>query len=83
MKGHSSGIMAKKYKHPKRSPNGEKPIHIEFDHSTASAVSIAGSFNGWRPEPTQVVGKGKWAKELMLRPGTYEYLFVADETSGS
>ena len=70
--------MARKNNHQKRSSNGEKPIYIEFAHSTASAVAIAGSFNGWRPEPAQLVGNGKWAKELMLRPGTYEYLFVAD-----
>ncbi len=70
--------MAKKNDNHKQSPNGGKQIHIEFVHSTASAVAIAGSFNGWRPEPAQLVEKGKWAKELMLAPGTYEYLFVAD-----
>ena len=58
--------------------NGAKPIHIEFAHSTAIAVAITGSFNGWRPDPAQLVAKGKWAKELLLPPGTYEYLFVAD-----
>jgi 5'-AMP-activated protein kinase regulatory beta subunit len=78
MKLNSSEIMAKKNNHQKQSSNGEKPIHIEFAHSTASAVAIAGSFNGWCPEPAQLVGKGKWAKDLMLAPGTYEYLFVAD-----
>ena len=78
MKPNSSEIMAKNNNHQKRSSNGEKPIHIEFAHSTASTVAIAGSFNGWRPEPAQLVAKGKWAKELMLPPGTYEYLFVAD-----
>jgi hypothetical protein len=62
----------------KRPNNGAKPIHIEFAHSTASAVPIAGSFNDWRPEPARLVTKGKWTKDLMLPTGTYEYSFVAD-----
>jgi len=65
------------YNH-KRLNHGAKPIHIEFADPNASAVAIAGSFNGWRPEAAQLVAKGKWAKELMLPPGSYEYLFVAD-----
>ncbi|HEV2211169.1 MAG TPA: glycogen-binding domain-containing protein [Verrucomicrobiae bacterium] len=72
--------MRKNNHNHKKPNNGTKPIHIEFSHSTASAVAIAGSFNDWRPEPAQLVAKGKWAKELMLPPGTYEYLFVADGT---
>ena len=78
MRLHSSEIMATKNNHQKRSPNGEKPIHVEFTHSTATTVAIAGSFNGWRPEPAQFVAKGKWAKELMLPPGRDAYLFVAE-----
>lgn len=62
----------------KNQKNGGQPIHIEFSHPTASKVAVAGSFNGWRPEPAQLIAKGKWAKELMLPPGTYEYLFLAD-----
>lgn len=77
MKCHVSKTMKKNNNH-KRPNNGAKPIHIEFAHLTASAVAIAGSFNDWRPEPVQLVAKGKWAKELMLPAGTYEYLFVAD-----
>lgn len=62
----------------KRLNNGAKPIQIGFSHSTAGTVAIAGSFNDWRPEPAELVAKGKWVKELLLAPGTYEYLFVAD-----
>jgi len=65
------------YNH-KRLNHGVKPIHIEFADPSANAVAIAGSFNGWRPEAAQLVAKGKWVKELILAPGTYEYLFVAD-----
>ena len=43
-------------------------------------MSIAGTFNGWRPEATPMVamGRGRWLKELVLPPGKHEYLFVAD-----
>jgi hypothetical protein len=74
----TSKTMRKINNNHKSAKNGAKPIHIEFAHATASTVAIAGSFNGWRPEPAQLVAKGKWAKELLLPPGTYEYLFVAD-----
>lgn len=57
-----------------------KPVHIEFTHPTAAAVRIAGSFNEWRPEATPMIplGEGRWAKELALPPGTYEYCVVVD-----
>ena len=55
-------------------------IRIEFTHPTAAAVAIAGTFNDWRPDATQMVplGDGRWVKELALPPGTYEYRLVAD-----
>lgn len=57
-----------------------QPLRVEFTHSTAKAVAIAGSFNDWRPEsaPMIAVGNGRWLKELVLPPGIYEYLIVAD-----
>lgn len=57
-----------------------KPVHIEFAHPTATTVRIAGSFNDWRPEATPMIplGDGRWAKELALPPGTYEYCMVVD-----
>ena len=70
--------MRKNNNNHKRLNNREKPIHIEFGDPSASGVAIVGSFNGWCPEPAQLVAKGKWVKELMLPPGSYEYLFVAD-----
>ncbi len=56
-------------------------VHWEFNHPTATAVAIAGTFNDWRPEVTEMVavGDGCWRKEIVLPPGTYEYLFVADD----
>ncbi|HRY47616.1 MAG TPA: glycogen-binding domain-containing protein [Candidatus Paceibacterota bacterium] len=64
-------------------PAGEprsKPARIEFAHATATAVRIAGTFNDWRPEATPMIslGEGRWAKELTLPPGTYEYCVVVD-----
>lgn len=55
-------------------------VHVKFSHPAAGAVAIAGTFNDWRPEATPMVstGDGSWLKELALKPGTYEYLFVAD-----
>lgn len=64
-------------------PAGEsraRRIRIEFTHQTAVTVGIAGTFNDWRPELTPMIplGKGRWAKELALRPGAYEYCVVVD-----
>lgn len=56
------------------------PVHFEFHDADAREVCLAGSFNGWRPDATPMVplGHGRWAKELTLEPGVYEYLFVVD-----
>lgn len=55
-------------------------VHVKFNHPVAGAVAIAGTFNDWRPEasPMVAMGDGHWLNELVLPPGTYEYLFVAD-----
>lgn len=57
-----------------------KPVQIEFTHQSATAVRIAGTFNDWRPDATPMIrlGEGRWAKELALPPGTYEYCVVVD-----
>jgi Glycogen recognition site of AMP-activated protein kinase len=55
-------------------------VHFEFQHAGARSVCLAGSFNNWQPEGTAMaaVGSGKWAKDLPLLPGTYEYRLVVD-----
>jgi len=60
--------------------DGSRPIRIEFAHPTAATVAIAGTFNGWRPDATQMVqvSEGCWRKELVLAPGRYEYRLVVD-----
>jgi hypothetical protein len=57
-----------------------RPVHIEFNHSTASRIGIAGTFNDWRPAATLMVplGDGRWLKDLVLAPGVYEYRLVVD-----
>ena len=55
-------------------------VHIEFIHSNATAISIAGTFNDWQHEATPMVhlGDGRWFKELLLPPGVYEYQLVVN-----
>jgi 1,4-alpha-glucan branching enzyme len=57
-----------------------KPVRFEFTHPTARAVCIAGTFNDWQPEakPMHLMGDGRWLKETVLAPGTYEYCLVVD-----
>ncbi len=70
----------KKNKNTNRNASNSKPVWIEFSHPTAQYVSIAGTFNDWRPEVTHMipVGDGRWRKVLALDPGAHEYLLVAD-----
>src|SRR5690349_20531374 len=53
---------------------------IEYVNSQATSVFIAGNFNDWHPKVTEMldVGNGRWAKDLALTPGTYEYRLVVD-----
>src|SRR5437879_6496291 len=55
-------------------------VRFELTNPSARKVCVAGNFNNWRPEATEMIptGGGKWAKELRLQPGTYEYRFVVD-----
>lgn len=56
------------------------PVRFEFTHPTASTVCIAGTFNDWNAEakPMHPVGDGRWLKDTVLPPGTYEYCLVVD-----
>jgi 1,4-alpha-glucan branching enzyme len=55
-------------------------VRFEFTHPTATTVCVAGSFNDWHAEakPLHPVGNGRWLKETVLLPGTYEYCLVVD-----
>lgn len=55
-------------------------VCLALTHPTADRVFVAGSFNDWHPTVTPMIRLegGKWAKELVLPPGRYEYRFVVD-----
>ena len=57
-----------------------KRVHFEFTSPSAESVAIAGTFNDWQPSATPMIelGKGRWAKDLALPPGDYEYFLVVD-----
>jgi len=59
---------------------GSQCVCLEITWPGAQEVSIAGSFNDWHPSVTPMIrlSDGKWAKELSLAPGRYEYRFVVD-----
>lgn len=67
---------------PAPTPAAEEPKPTLFEVQAAGAreVYLAGTFNDWHPTTLPMVdlGQGKWSKEVVLAPGTYEYLFVAD-----
>lgn len=58
----------------------EQRVRLEFRNPTANSVFVAGSFNDWHPAASEMIdlGNGHWIKELTLKPGVYEYRFVAD-----
>ena len=55
-------------------------VHVEFHDGQAQQVSLAGTFNEWRPNATPMIalGHGRWVKELMLPSGRYQYQLVVD-----
>jgi hypothetical protein len=59
---------------------GSQRVGLQLTWPGAQEVSIAGSFNDWHPSVTPMIrlSGGKWAKELSLAPGRYEYRFVVD-----
>jgi 1,4-alpha-glucan branching enzyme len=68
--------------HDNAKPAGPElvPVRFEFTHPTARTVCIAGTFDNWRPDakPMHSLGGGRWMKETVLQPGTYEYRLVVD-----
>jgi len=57
-----------------------RAVRLEVFQPNAMDVCVAGSFNEWQPQATPMVplGEGRWAKELTLPDGRYEYRFVVD-----
>ncbi|HZS39689.1 MAG TPA: isoamylase early set domain-containing protein [Polyangia bacterium] len=59
-----------------------QPVLIRFALPArgARAVSLAGDFNGWRPDSTPLErgADGTWTATVRLPPGTWSYSFVVD-----
>ena len=54
-------------------------IPIEFSCAGASkSVEIAGTFNGWKPEPLAYSCNGEWITTLKMAPGVHYYKYVVD-----
>ena len=75
-----SALTQQKPKKPKKTTRRSRP-HKKLCVAIPEAkrVSIAGTFNDWKPQPLDFDGDGVWGIELDLSPGVYEYLFVVDE----
>ena len=73
-------MSAKKKKIQARANAASQFICLELIRPDAQEVCIAGSFNDWHSSVTPMIrlNNGKWAKELSLAPGRYEYRFVVD-----
>jgi hypothetical protein len=56
------------------------PVHFEFTDAKAHSVCVAGTFNHWQPETKTLhtSGVGRWYKDTVLAPGTYEYCLIVD-----
>ena len=65
---------------PKPATPKANRVSLELIKPAAKHVFVAGSFNEWKPEQTPLmrVGDGRWAGDLVVKPGRHEYLFVVD-----
>ena len=55
-------------------------VLLEVYQPEAIDVCVAGSFNNWQADATPLEPRGGdlWETQLELKPGEYEYRFVAD-----
>ena len=58
-----------------------KKVTFEYFAPQAKKVQLAGDFNGWNAQKTDLKkGKnGKWDATLNLSPGRYQYRFCVDD----
>ena len=61
--------------------NVNRTTQFTFQAPTARQVSLAGEFNNWDPKagPMHKGADGVWHLSVALKPGRYEYRFLADE----
>ena len=57
-------------------------VAYTFTHTDANATSVgvAGEFSNWKVLPMTKGDDGQWTRTLHLKPGTYAYKFVINET---
>ncbi len=57
-----------------------RKVELVFQAEEANEVFVAGDFNGWdaTATPMKKHKEGYWKAKLRLRPGRYEYKFMAD-----
>ncbi len=57
-----------------------KAVEFEFYAPAAKKVALAGSFNDWnlKGKAAKKDAQGVWKVKLNLKPGRYEYKFLAD-----
>ena len=70
----------KRHHRSKQTHAGTQRVHFEAQCLEARSVFLAGTFNDWQATtiPMIALGQGRWAKDLMLPAGDYEYRLVVD-----
>ena len=78
--GNQTSCVMKRTKSRNKNNGEPQRVHFEFTSPTAESVCIAGTFNEWRENATPMIllQPGRWAKDLVLPPGAYEYRLVVD-----
>lgn len=71
---------SKRHDNPRHTAGEPQPVRFQFFDPDATNVTIAGTFNDWQPDakPMHPLGGGRWLKETVLSPGTYEYRLIVD-----
>ena len=63
-------------------PAGQTPVEFVYESSSATSVSVAGSFNGWSATATPLTKTGNtWKVTLPVGEGTHLYKFVVNGSS--
>ena len=63
----------------KKAPKAER-VRFSIKTTEAKEVKLAGDFNNWNADAGKLKkSRGNvWIKDLLLKPGRYEYKFVVD-----
>ena len=57
-----------------------RPVEFRFLNPSARSMTVAGTFNQWNLQSFRLTKdtQGNWRGSLNLKPGRYEYRFLAD-----